>query len=120
MLQVRQGAARTELQDALWRMTEFVSRYNVNLPESDTDEMSLAGTDSETDVQTHSQQAPYFTLDDEDSDDGTVIGKTNLIVTGSYSADQWRKVEWYPEFKPEILDNIGRAVPHLHDVRPSQ
>ena len=67
MLQVRQGAARTELHDALWRMTEFVNRYKVNLP----NKMSLAGTNYETDV------------DDEDSNDGTVIGKTNLIFTGS-------------------------------------
>ena len=74
------GAALTGLQDALWRMTEFVSDYEVNLAEPDTDEMSLVGTDYETDV------------GDEASNDGTMIGKTYLIVTGSYSADQWQKL----------------------------
>ena len=99
------GAALTELQNALWRMTEFVSRYEVNLQQPDTDEMSVAGTDYETDI------------DDNDSNDDTVIGKTYLIVTGSYNDYQWQKLFWNKE---ETLNAIGRAVPHLHDVQPSQ
>ena len=90
------GAALTELQNALWRMTEFVSRYEVNLQQPDTDEMSVAGTDYETDI------------DDNDSNDDAVIGKTYLIVTGSYDDYQYQKLFWNKE---ETLNAIGRAVP---------
>ncbi|KAF2822308.1 hypothetical protein CC86DRAFT_98122 [Ophiobolus disseminans] len=94
------------LQDALRRMSDFVDYYEAKVPDSDVDELSVAGSDAISD------------MGNEDLDaNNTETGRTYLIITGSFDDTQWAKLEWY---EPKIIETIGRAVPHAHNVQPSQ
>ncbi|CAO2658491.1 Nn.00g062140.m01.CDS01 [Neocucurbitaria sp. VM-36] len=102
--------ALKDFEDALGRMAYFINHYGVSLSDSDSgdtdsDEISVAETDVDVDA------------GNVRSRNGLVIGKPYLIITGSFSDPKWRKLRWPTE---EIINTIGRTIPHLHDVSPSQ
>ncbi|GAP88696.1 putative TPR repeat-containing protein [Rosellinia necatrix] len=91
------GSPPPKLKDALECMSRFIAGYMRGEFDSRDSKDVVDKTDDNNDISEKTHEGPY------------------IIITGSFNAERWRKMSW----EGDTMQNIGRAVPHKHNVKPS-